>query len=232
MALGGGGPGDRWPYVHIPKHRSCGRPTQLQALGSLLPPLPRDVTNPAHWLSLCTGSGDVQGPGFRGATDLTPGASRGGPQVTPPFNGSKAELNTCPLRAQHLSRVPSAGLSGLSGPGFLPRPRPQLPSRLPSWDALCEVHVRAWLLGAWSPRRASPPSGLGPFALRHDTCQSPWLLTQLVLRPTCGKRPPARGLPAAHLGAPWGRAAGRRPACPQASPGGRSPGRCQSPGST
>lgn len=36
----------------------------------------------------------------------------------------------------------------------------------------------------------------------------------------------------AHLGAPWGRAAGHRSACPLASPAGHSPGQCPSLGST
>lgn len=122
-------------------------------------------------------------------------------------------------------------------------PAPPPPSHLLKPDALCKGRVSAWLLGAPGSSQISPAalptrssqldSATPRERLRSPPCLGLWsqetLLDDCLLIPQAPAWPPPLR---PHLGAPWGKPEGHRLVCQQASPAGRSPGRCQCPGST
>lgn len=137
------------------------------------------------------------------------------PRRGPPHSFQSAGLRVAP-RAPSPRQTPPAALPALPAPPSQAQP-PALPGgRLRSATGL-------GLCGRQSLPVLSPPPPRAFLSFR------PWL--GLRLR-SPWKAPPCPQALASHLGALWGKAAGRRPVCQPASPVGRSPGRCRCPGST
>lgn len=139
----------------------------------------------------------------------------------PPHLWKRCSFQSAGLRVA--PRAPQPQAAPTCCPSRPPRPAQPGSATSPSRRAPALRHR------PWSLRPSEPPGSLTPPPTPCLLSFRPWL--GLRLR-SPWKAPPCPQALASHLGAPWGKAAGRRPVCQPASPVGRSPGRCRCPGST